>query len=284
MSEKRRIVIQNSRKKSISRGNISKRPKRTHKKPDRYGARKSASDRDAFFDQISSNTDSDNTTDIPLPNSDIYLIESSESHSDGLSSCADDLDSIRDNGPTSPSGTIVDDMRTSPREISDAQIIHLLTPPHETNDVPSPVEGICSCDRQTTSHETNIIAKLDEILKRISCIEKNTAKIEVRLRNLEESIARVGIDIEKGTNDSERDFIQLGLPVKNQRDLDKLEEDLNSEDFRQKMVINMTNIEYLFKNFPTFFVANSFLDQIWKIKNSVGHNNISKKSNRIFVH
>lgn len=52
-------VVKNSRKKSILRVKNSTRPKRTQKKPDRYGKRLSASARDVFFKQALSNTDSD---------------------------------------------------------------------------------------------------------------------------------------------------------------------------------------------------------------------------------
>lgn len=232
MSEKRRIVIQNSRNKSILRGNPAKRPKRTNRKPDRFGARISASNRDEFFDQLSSNTDSDDSNNDRVQIWDtINLIESSDASSNGYISSSDELVAIGDNGRTTPSeinnvqsqAPETNGGRTNTLEVGDVQ-----TSVDETNDQHSPVEGICSCDKHKTppgSNEHVIIAKLDEILKRISSIDKNTAKMEVRMRNLEETVARAEIDVGKRASDNEQDSIQLGLPIKNQESLNKLEED-----------------------------------------------------------
>lgn len=245
MSEKRRIVTQNSQNKSRLRVSKAKRPKRMKSKPIRYGTRISASDRDAFFERVSSNTDSDDTTDGYVQTSDtINLIEHSESGSNASSLSSDEIVSIRDdtNSLTAPPESI--GFQTPLDETSVE-----LTSPLESDERHVPIEEICACGRHSTPSESNdhvILAKLDEILKRISCIEKSTAKMEVRLRNLE-SVSRIDIDIGQRASYSEDDFIQLGLPVKNQGSLDKLEEDLNSEDFRRRMVIYLARIEYFLK-------------------------------------
>lgn len=245
MSEKRRIVIKNSRKKSISRGNIAKRPKRTHTKPDRYGRRISASDRDAFFDQVSSNIDSDDTNQENVQTSEsINLIESSDPGSSGSNSNSDEMVSIIDNSLTSPLETNDMQIPLHERNNEHAYLIEISdveAPSNETNDWHSQAEGICSGNRHTTSLESNdhvILAKLEEIIKRISCIEKNSAKMEVRLRNIEQSLA--DNEVNKRESDGEAGFTQLGLPIKNRESLDKLEQDLNSEEFRKTVV----NIEF----------------------------------------
>lgn len=83
-----------------------------------------------------------------------------------------------------------------------------------------------------------IISKLDEILIRIAAIEKFQAKTEVRLRNIENSMERY----DNGTNETDGneavDRARLGLPVKTLPSLDKLEQDLATEENKQQMVRN----------------------------------------------
>ncbi|XP_055308370.1 fibrous sheath CABYR-binding protein-like [Sitodiplosis mosellana] len=161
--------------------------------PERYGKRKSASDRDAFFDRVSSHIDSDDTADSHEQNPDtVNLIDS-----DGSSSSSDEMVSIRDNDLTSSFDAIGSQSplsessheRTSTIEISDAQ-----TPPHESDS--ESVEEISPCDRRTTQSESNdhvILAKLDEIFSRILCIEKSPSTQQTPHTQLTPSLSEVSL-------------------------------------------------------------------------------------------
>lgn len=75
MSENRKRATQQIRNKSVLKGtgrkhkilsemaaSPAKRLRRTQKKPDRFGKRLSASSRNEFFGQVSSNSDTDDTS------------------------------------------------------------------------------------------------------------------------------------------------------------------------------------------------------------------------------
>lgn len=85
-----------------------------------------------------------------------------------------------------------------------------------------------------------IISKLNEILNRISAIEKSEAKNEARLRNIEKFMDRFN----NGLSDADADDVirvdksQLGIPVKTKASLDKLEKDLESDEKRKQVVSN----------------------------------------------
>lgn len=111
--------------------------------------------------------------------------------------------------------------------------------------------NLCLCGRkiELEKGDTAVLSKLNEILERMSETEKNTAKIDVRLRHLAQKIDQ----IESGDIEKEGavglDFTTLGLPIKTHESLQKLESDLKSSEFRQKMVT------YLITKF-----INSFID------------------------
>lgn len=243
----------------------AKRLRRTQKKPDRFGKRLSASSHNEFFGQVSSNSDTDDTSNRNF----ISLIVTTDSSSDleiiNSGSSSDEMHTstheVRDvhstlhgiNDEQTPVGSVsLIDHNTTTSGRDDRTVSSELT--HEIDDVHSalleindrqiPFESVSLIDDNTTTSgrdDRAILSKLDEILKRISFIEKNTAKMEVRLRNLEQIAQNgpnfVGIDVDGNTSDNDQDFIQRGLPVANQESLDKLEADLKSENFRRQMVI-----------------------------------------------
>lgn len=194
MNEKRKVVLKRSRK-SVRDINPTKRLKRIPKKPERYGMRRSASDRDTFFEQLS--TDSDDTNHVrsspaKTPSA-INLIESSESFCETITS-----------------GSSSDETSNRPAT------------PLKMNDAPTPERSGSHCE---------MLSKLDEILKRISAIEKNTAKIETRLKHMENTSIEVAETIDDGS-----DLIDFGIPVNSKSSLDDLEKKLNSDEFRKNMV------------------------------------------------
>lgn len=228
----------------------AKRSKRTHKKPDRYGKRLSASDRDAFFEQISSNTDSDGTTDglINTPDT-IHSIDSGESSSD--------LEIVDSGSSSQETVSSIANERTALHAMN-----HVHTTPIEEINGHTPIQRIRLSDEYTSrpepeSNDRAILTKLDAILMRISCIEKNTAKIEVRLRNLEQNSTRADIVGDERESDNENDAMELELPVKNKESLDKLEANLNLQDFRRKMVI-LLPILNIFQNISAIAFAKHF--------------------------
>lgn len=100
-------------------------------------------------------------------------------------------------------------------------------------------DGSNTCTQHCEKNNILVLAKLNEILERISLIEKNMAKMDVRLRRLGQTVDQIdggGIEKEDAIG---LDFSQLGLPIKSLVSLNKLESDLQSEDFRQKMVIHL---------------------------------------------
>lgn len=251
-----------------STASTAKRSKRTHKKPDRYGKRLSASDRDAFFEQISSNTDSDGTTDglIKTPDT-IHSIDSGESSSD--------LEIVDSGSSSRETVSSIANERTALHAMN-----HVHTTPIEEINGQTPIQRILRSDEYTSRPESNdraILTKLDEILMRISCIEKNTAKIEVRLRNLEQNSTRVDIVGDERESDNESDAMQLELPVKNKESLDKLEANLNLQDFRRKMV-TLLPILNIFQNISAIVFA--------KILNSyeITSPHFENESDRIFIY
>lgn len=163
----------------------TKRTKRQINLPDRFGS-SSASERNAFFENVVNDTQSQNSA--TQHSASTEQVQSESAHTSVYSDDDDDEISV----------------------------------------------GI---ERPLLNIET-VLSKLDEILIRISAIEKFEAKVEVRLRNIEKfmdrfsngnSEADVGNIIEKS---------QLGLPVKTKVSLDELEKDLESQEKRQQCVSN----------------------------------------------
>lgn len=190
-SQKKRIskgnssILLNTRKRKVSlQTGKSKRSTRVQKKPERYGHRLSAIDRDAFFEQLSTTTESTCSNDnTPQMNQLVESCGDSNDTESAYSSC-----SCSDNGSSS-----------------------------------------------STVTEPSFLSKLNEILVRISAIEKNTAKTDVRVRNLETSIDRVDHSVTVPENLT-LGLLELGLPLKFQQSLDKFESDLQSADFRHTTV------------------------------------------------
>lgn len=92
--------------------------------------------------------------------------------------------------------------------------------------------------------EEAIISKLNEILIRISEIEKFQAKSDVRLRSIEKIMGQLN-GMEE-TDGEHIDRSQLGLPCKSKGEMDKLEKDLNENERKKTMVIAHFSCFFLF--------------------------------------
>lgn len=234
----RNYISKKRKKPSENVSHISKRPKRAQNKPDRYGKRLSASNRDEFFQQILSSSDSDDTNNAQVPNNEINLVESSDSSGESvLESCHNTSNgrvNVEQNQrtpihercdvPVSESSSefeLISSGSSSDEMMNVEQ--HTRTSMLEIGSVLSELDEFNGRQTSTTDDRT-ILSKLDEILARVSLIEKNTAKMEVRLRNIE-AIAESGVNLAgniQNDHTSFEDLTQLGLPVENQASLDKL--------------------------------------------------------------
>lgn len=103
------------------------------------------------------------------------------------------------------------------------------------NDSDSEVISIGTDEKSALTQSEIIVAKLDEILRRIEAIEKSEAKTEVRLRNIENFIERFdGANCSVGIDAISR--FHLGLPVTSLDGLNQLEADLAVEPKKQQYV------------------------------------------------
>lgn len=90
--------------------------------------------------------------------------------------------------------------------------------------------------------QKSILAKLDEILVRVSCIEKNIAKNDIRLKDIEATcVANSNNTIEVQKID-DYELNRLELPVSSKESLNELEEKLKDKEFKLKMVTFRFNI------------------------------------------
>lgn len=111
----------------------------------------------------------------------------------------------------------------------------------ELNDtIDDDIISVGTNERSQLTQSESIVSKLDEILIRIAAIEKFQAKSEVRLRNIENFMERCDNGTSANTNDADEcaNRSQLGLPVKTVQSMDKLEQDLATEEKKQQYVRN----------------------------------------------
>lgn len=191
---------------------VDKRPKRMPKKPDRYGKRVSAINRNAFFEEFVSD-DSQERSNKNTPDDIIASLNSSLTDSVSIS---DSTQSVLNSSNDSE------------------HILHKSGDDLEQN---SPQSSIGYNTFQST-----VIAKLDEILKRISYLEKDSCKTQARLNKLERTFERYferlnggGVDVMEEVSEADRET--FGVPVSSKIALDKFEMDLTSSDFKSKLVI-----------------------------------------------
>lgn len=198
------------------------RPTRQRKKPDRYGKRKSAADRDSFFGEMQIHNNSED-------------VESNSSHEDVITNLL--------NAPCTPTSQII--ISESESIVNDSSQIISSEPESPAF---MPLAGSISPQITSNSNsntrsslpfdfETVVIQKLDEILKRISALEKSSAKSDARLRGLEKALDQ--FDCSSGSSSPELSHSErskFGLPILSQMKLDKLENDLTDNSFKTKLV------------------------------------------------
>ena len=205
---------------------LNKRPKRVPKKPDRFGKRLSAVNRNEFFEQFSHN-------EIQLESEKTNTFEGSDDSSvsyqpnnSGNTSSNDGLNQI--NNFVSD-----DDSIQSTKNSSTVSV-------HERSDILEEKSSHSDIDR--SDFQSIVISKLDEILKRIAYVEKDCCKTQVRLnkleRNFEQYFERInggGIDVLEAVSEADRET--FGVPISSKVALDKFEKNLTSPDFKSKLVI-----------------------------------------------
>lgn len=88
------------------------------------------------------------------------------------------------------------------------------------------------------SFQKSILAKLDEILVRVSCIEKNIAKNDIRLKEIETTcLSNSNNDIIQVRRIDDRELNLFKLPVSSKESLNELEKKLGDKEFMLKMVM-----------------------------------------------
>lgn len=199
------------------------RPKRVAKRPDRYGKRVSAINRNVFFEQFN-NDDSPKRDNENSPNN---LNGSHRSNSLGSTSSTDSLtiDSVSNN----------DSAQSVSNTSNDTD--HILHESDNNLEKNSPHSSI-----GYNAFQSAAITKLDEILKRISYIEKDNCKTQARLNKLERTFERYferlnggGIDVMEAVSEAYR--ATFGVPISSKMALDKFEMDLINSDYKSKLVI-----------------------------------------------
>lgn len=212
---------------------LDKRPKRSTKKPVRYGKRISAINRNAFFEQFNSNDTQQSNEDDSTSNA---LDDSDASHNSN-----DDIDSSHSSIQLSNNS-----MLNVHNSSHDSEHILHESSNNSTADLPQLNDNLEAHSPQSnighsTFHST-VITKLDEILKRISYIEKDSCKTQARLSKLDRNFDRYlerlngnGIDVMEAVSETDREI--FGVPISSKIALDKFEKDLSSSDFKSKLVM-----------------------------------------------
>lgn len=217
--------VGNKRKSDSEPVSSHKRPRRATRKPDRLGKRVSTINRNEFFEQFSNDAsiNSENTVDNSH-HSDDSTISSDSLHN---KTTADDSHQSNSSSLTRP---VQSEQSDSERNL------------HEASDNLEQSSSQWSSDHGTKNFETTVVRKLDEILKRISYIEKDNCKTQARLAKLERNFERYlerlngnGIDVMEAVCDTDRE--RLGIPISSKIALDKFEVDLASSDFKSESVI-----------------------------------------------
>lgn len=204
--------------------------KRTRIRTNRYGNRLSGIDRDEFFTNIENSMPSiENLNEL---NDDSHATHTSENGSNSDYNCEDESpgsntstsSESRDCGRTDQSDLVSLVPEQSPITIST----------FESPMSPSSSISPSSINASNHSFQKVVLEKLDELLIRISSVEKNVAKAEIRLKDLE-NLQTTDCNINIGRIDFS-ELAQYGLPKKNKENLDEFEKRLKSKEFKSKMV------------------------------------------------
>lgn len=192
--------------------------KRTRIRTNRYGNRLSGIDRDEFFTNIENSMPSiENLNEL---NDDSHATHTSENGSNSDYNCEDESPGSN----TSTSSESRDCGRTDQSDLVS------LVPEQSPSSSISP----SSINASNHSFQKVVLEKLDELLIRISSVEKNVAKAEIRLKDLE-NLQTTDCNINIGRIDFS-ELAQYGLPKKNKENLDEFEKRLKSKEFKSKMV------------------------------------------------
>lgn len=205
-----------ARQRSVNEGITQRSSNRIQKRTSRYGSRLSAVNGDAFFEALSNS--------VPETSNSIIQItsESSSSNQTNESSNTNDLSS--DTTPISAVPTA----ESTPSNSKSPTIVTNLS---------SSIHSISIASRNT--FEETVLHKLNEILVRLSELEKNTAKTDVRLRNVANELVAIRQNPRAATKIGTVDPAELarrGLPISSLEALNSFEQNLKDEAFVNDIV------------------------------------------------
>lgn len=204
-----------------------KRAKRQQTKPDHLLKRLSAIHRDEFFEQFTHERNGERISDDS--------IGSQHSNSSSTSnSMPTNTQSVPNNESTSNDESVLRIPNSSDETLRDSN-----NGSRQSNNA---VDDASDSSSIKNNFESAVLSKLDEILKRIEYLEKDSCKTQARLNKLERSLEQYfdrlngdGIDAVETVSESDRE--KFGIPISSKTGLDKLEKDLSDLDHKAKLVI-----------------------------------------------